>query len=141
MMKLFLLLTTALLFIGCSKKVDGRWYIEERVTRGESLYNKYCVSCHQKDATGTKEWKKRDTEGFLPPPPLNGTAHTWHHDADLLFKIMDEGGSLYNGKMPPFKNVLSRENKLDILAYLQSFWSDETYSIWTEEIQKGKNVK
>ena len=136
-----LLLLLPLVLTGCFQNTQTRWYEKERVSKGETLYNQYCISCHNKNAVGTKQWKKMDKDGFLPPPPLNGTAHTWHHDADLLFKIIDEGGALYNGKMPPFKDVLSHQDKLNILAYIQNFWKDETYSIWIEEIQKGKEVK
>ncbi|MCV6608933.1 MAG: cytochrome c [Campylobacterales bacterium] len=137
----YLFLFLPFFLVGCFPQSQERWYEKERISKGKTLYNQYCISCHNKNAAGTKDWKKTDKDGFLPPPPLNGTAHTWHHDADLLFKIMDEGGALYNGKMPPFKDVLTKEDKLNILAYIQNFWKNETYEIWIEEIQKGREVK
>lgn len=118
-----------------------RWYDTQQVTKGQQLYDTHCVSCHRDNAVGAKNWKHKDKSGFLPPPPLNGDAHTWHHDAALLLKIMDEGGTLYDGVMPGFKEVLSQKEKLQILAYIQHFWDDETYRYWMKTIQKEKTLQ
>lgn len=34
--------------------------------------------------------------------------------------------------MPPFKNILTNEEKEDAIAYFQSLWSDEFYNLWLE---------
>ena len=46
-----------------------------------------------------------------PPPPLNDTAHAWHHPKWQLIEIITNGGAKYDGKMPPFKNILTNEEK------------------------------
>ena len=56
-----------------------RWYSDEQVKQGEKVFATNCASCHGKNAEATKDWKKRDEKGNLVPPPLNGTAHPWHH--------------------------------------------------------------
>ena len=66
------------------------------------------------------------------PPPLNGTAHTWHHSLDLLDQIIAEGGAFYEGNMPGFSGQLSREDRRAVIAYFQSFWTDEIYNAWME---------
>ena len=32
--------------------------------------------------------------GTLPPPPLNGDGHTWHHADGLLYEIVSQGGKM-----------------------------------------------
>ena len=61
-----------------------RWYNDEQVARGAPLFRANCAACHGQNAEATPNWKQTDANGNYPPPPLNGTAHTWHHDLDLL---------------------------------------------------------
>ena len=111
-------------------KVKGRWYTPSQVQSGEKIYEEYCVECHKEQAQGTASWKERDQDGFYPPPPLNGTAHAWHHPMSILKKTIDEGGIPLGGKMPGFKDKLNEERKLAVISYFQNFWSDEIYKSW-----------
>ena len=110
--------------------IKPRWYTQAQVDQGETLFRKNCAICHGQNAEGTSDWKKRDTEGFLPPPPLNGTAHAWHHSRDILRKVVREGGANFGGKMPGFMNLLTDQQIDNIIAWLQSHWGDETYRRW-----------
>src|SRR5665811_1735415 len=47
-------------------------------TRGARLYQLNCAKCHGKNAEGTPSWRMTENDGMYPPPPLNGTGHTWH---------------------------------------------------------------
>jgi len=111
---------------------NKRWYSVQQVASGALLFKQNCASCHGENAEGTLDWKSRDHQGFLPPPPLNGTAHTWHHDKQLLTNIIKEGGARYNGKMPPFQNRLSNTEIDNIIAYFQSTWTDNIYFRWAD---------
>lgn len=122
-----------LFFVGINSALADanlRWYSNEQVNVGKVLFKQHCASCHGNKAEGTLKWKNRDAQGFLPPPPLNGTAHTWHHDKQLLISIIKEGGARYNGKMPPFDKHLNNSQIDSIIAFFQSTWSDDIYKRW-----------
>lgn len=112
--------------------VETRWYTQEQVAAGALLYRDNCATCHKKNAEGTPEWKTRDANGKLPPPPLNGTAHTWHHPLDVLRTVVRRGGVPLGGSMPGFAEKLDQQQIDAILAWVQSHWSDEIYAIWRE---------
>jgi mono/diheme cytochrome c family protein len=120
--------------VACSSEseatVDGRWYTPQQVDQGKGLYASNCVACHRPDAVGTVAWKKRDDAGNLPPPPLNGSAHAWHHPMEILLKTVAEGGAQWGGTMPPFKAILTESERKAVVAYFQSHWSDEIYAAW-----------
>ncbi|MEW8658233.1 MAG: cytochrome c [Candidatus Thiodiazotropha endolucinida] len=109
-----------------------RWYTQTQVARGQDLYQTHCAECHKPDASGTTEWRTLDVNGKLPPPPLNGTAHTWHHPLSVLRRTVRLGGVPLGGSMPGFSDKLSAEQIDDILAWVQTHWSDEIYQIWHE---------
>lgn len=109
---------------------NARWYSDKQVSKGKDLFAQQCAACHSVNAEGTKDWKQRDADGNLPPPPLNGTAHAWHHPLDVLRRTIREGGTKFGGTMPPFADKLGAEDIDALIAYFQSKWSDETYSKW-----------
>lgn len=112
--------------------VHLRWYTEDQVAAGAALYQQNCASCHKENAEGTADWKTRDANGKLPPPPLNGTAHAWHHPLSILRTVVVRGGAPVGGSMPPFGDKLDTQQIDAILAWVQSHWSDEIYRIWHE---------
>lgn len=115
------------------KIVTDRWYTAGQVERGKSVFLANCASCHGTEAQGlTPNWKQRSADGSFPPPPLNGTAHAWHHPRSILIKVVKEGGIPLGGKMPGFRNKLSEEDILAAIAYFQSVWPEEIYSRWHE---------
>ncbi|MCU7932575.1 MAG: cytochrome c [Candidatus Thiodiazotropha sp. (ex Codakia rugifera)] len=109
-----------------------RWYDINQVNRGGELYRETCASCHKPDASGTPNWQELDAQGNYPPPPLNGTAHTWHHPLSVLRRTVKIGGIPLGGTMPGFSDKLNNQQIDDILAWVQSHWTDEIYTIWHE---------
>lgn len=110
------------------------WFDKEDIALGKKLFDKNCAVCHGANAAGTvKDWRVRLSNGKLPPPPLNGTAHTWHHNPTLLDTIIQNGGKsygkAYEGWMPPFKDKLNKQERLAILKYI--------HSLWPKKIQQG----
>lgn len=108
-----------------------RWYTPYQVERGRPLYAKNCADCHGKRGESTPLWKELDKDGNFPPPPLNGTAHTWHHNLPLLRQIIREGGAKMGGKMPPFADKLSVAEIDAIIAWVQSLWPEKIYARWS----------
>ncbi len=124
-------------FAGCEQtgdgpKVAGRWYTQAQIEMGSKLYVENCIDCHLQDAQGTASWNELGPDGSYPPPPLNGTAHAWHHSLSVLKRTIDQGGVPLGGKMPGFEGKLNDAEKLAVISYFQSFWPDKIYSAWLE---------
>ena len=136
MKKIAWLLGLSVLLSGCGEsgepKVAGRWYTQSQVDMGGKIYAQYCIGCHNQDARGTFNWNQTGSDGSYPPPPLNGTAHAWHHPLSVLKKVISEGGIAMGGKMPPFGDKLNEEQKLAVISYFQHFWPDEIYDGWSK---------
>jgi mono/diheme cytochrome c family protein len=134
-------MTPALLFavlLPASAQAGERWYQPAHAAAGKPLYDTHCAECHQPGARGTPDWRERGSDGLLPPPPLNGTAHAWHHPLSVLYKQIMEGSAPGVGTMPAMKGKLSRGEVLAVIAYFQSLWSDEIYQAWRQVDESSK---
>ena len=116
--------------------IKGRWYTAAQVSRGEELYTAHCLTCHGVRGRATPNWRERLPNGDYPPPPLNGTAHTWHHPLAQLRRTLADGGAPFGGTMPPFRNTLNREDRDAVLAYIQSLWPRRVYRLWEQRVNK-----
>ena len=113
------------------KKVEGRWYTNAQSKQGKGVFKDNCAACHGASGEGlTADWKKPDAAGKFPAPPLNGTAHTWHHSKGLLMRTVNEGGIALGGTMPPFKDKLTNQEKEAVLAHVMSLWPQNIYEAW-----------
>ena len=100
-----------ILMTGCSPE-EGNSNVDSMASLGESVFNKNCVSCHGVKGQGlAADWKVKDANGNYPPPPLNGTAHTWHHSPEQLLYTINKGGTEMGGQMPAFEKRLTEEDK------------------------------
>jgi thiol:disulfide interchange protein DsbC len=139
MKTLKLLIATFMLITGQVMAAEQeRWYSEDQVAQGEQLFRQNCASCHGQNAESTPNWKKTDADGNYPPPPLNGTAHAWHHDLDLLRRTIREGGAKLGGQMPAFEGVLSAEQIDSVIAFFQSKWPDDIYQRWAGRFESSE---
>ena len=101
------------------------------VERGERIFGMYCASCHGDSGEGQPHWNITKSDGTLPPPPLNGSGHTWHHGDGTLYKQVKFGGGYldlpgFKSGMPAFDETLSHQEIVDVLAYVKSLWADQT---------------
>ena len=109
-----------------------RWYNAEQVAMGKVIFRENCSVCHGPSAAATPDWRTADANGNLPPPPLDGSAHTWHHSLSLLQQTVREGGAKLGGTMPPFAEKLTAEEVDAAIAWFQSLWDVEIYTRWSE---------
>jgi len=128
-----------LLIISCNTNADKRWYTQTQVDKGQVIFEKNCATCHGDNAQGTLEWKKTLADGSYPPPPLNGTAHTWHHPINILRRTIYYGGIPLGGTMPSFKDTLTKEEMDAVIAYFQSKWDKKIYDAWSERNEAQNN--
>ena len=115
-----------------SAPIEGRWYTAAQVERGQGLYQVHCAVCHADDGSATPEWRTPGPGGHYPPPPLNGSAHTWHHPLELLNDTIANGGVQFGGIMPGFSAVLDDGERLAVIAWFQSLWPEDIYAKWHE---------
>jgi len=127
-------LLTSLLFTATAQ-AESRWYDQAAVDQGATLFKQNCASCHGMNAEGTADWKKTDADGNYPPPPLNGSAHAWHHSKKLLTRTILEGGAKLGGTMPAFAGKLTEQEIEAVIAYFQSKWPDPVYQKWASANQ------
>lgn len=138
MKRILLVLMIGFVSSAASANPADRWYTEKQVDKGEVLFKQNCASCHGQNAEATPNWKQTDANGKYPPPPLNGTAHAWHHDLELLRRTVREGGQKLGGVMPPFSDKMSTSEIDAVIAYFQSKWPDDLYSKWAKNFQQTK---
>ena len=118
-----------------AKAVTGRWYTQEEAMRGKEIFGANCASCHGQEAESIPNWKTVAANGQYPPPPLNGTAHAWHHPLGVLKMVIEQGGEPVGGVMPAWGDTLSDRQIIDVIASFQSYWPDDTYQLWLEREQ------
>ncbi|MFT5503101.1 MAG: mono/diheme cytochrome c family protein [Gammaproteobacteria bacterium] len=112
-------------------QVEGKWYTETQLVNGKQVFEGNCAVCHGAQGQGLAEnWKQPMADGSYLAPPLNGTAHAWHHPASLLLRTINNGGVSIGGKMPAFDSKLTEKNKLAVIAYIQNWWPDNIYDAW-----------
>lgn len=118
--------------------IDGRWYNAQQVALGAKVYQNNCMSCHGINARGAADWKTPLANGAYPPPPLDGSAHTWHHPLSQLRRTLKEGNIRLGGQMPPFGGKLTEKERDAVIAYIQSLWTERVYRAWDERVNRGQ---
>ncbi len=101
---------------------------------GQEIYASNCAVCHGDAAQGQPSWHLTKEDGTLPPPPLNGEGHTWHHPDGFLYRIVSRGGTIQEGPgmpsfksaMPAFGQQLSHEEIVEVIGYVKGLWGDKT---------------
>jgi len=113
------------------REIDPKIY-----SYGQQLYLKNCAVCHGKNAEGGENWQKLNEDGKYPPPPLNGTGHTWHHSTKALTNVIKNGTGKIGGNMPAWKDKLKNKDIEAILVFIQAQWPDELYTAWYNNFHK-----
>ena len=110
---------------------ENRGYDPAILEQGKTIFKANCAACHGDNAQGTvTNWQQRDANGKFPPPPLNGTAHTWHHPIGGLAHTIRKGTLAIGGTMPAWEDKLSDDDVFSIILWLSSLWPDEIYNAW-----------
>lgn len=96
----------------------------EAETRGLSLFQKNCQSCHGIDGVGETYTAQALTDkDYLRAPALNDSEHAWHHTDEALTKTILEG-SPRTERMIAWKDAgLAEEDASDLIAYMKSLWT------------------
>jgi mono/diheme cytochrome c family protein len=113
--------------------VPDTWLKPEQISRGRLVYGQHCLKCHGAEGKGQPgDWRVRKPNGLYPPPPLDDTAHAWHHPTVVLRKAILKGSPPDMGDMPPWQGRLTDDEIDDVIVYIKSLWSPEIYRQWME---------
>jgi len=151
--RLLLLLSSFLLVAGCEQAQQpgsrslsdilnlgsdrvARNFDPAQIKRGEEIFHTHCAGCHGNNAVGTPDWRKPNPDGRFPPPPLNGTAHAWHHSTAVLKKTILKGGPPKISSMPAWEAVLTEQQVDDVVVWIKSLWPDEIYTTWYHNFEE-----
>ena len=129
-------LAAIVLFGACGQNQGGQGGSSEdrdTISQGESIFRANCAACHGANGEGQPNWYIRKADGLLPAPPLNGDGHTWHHGDGTLYRIVSQGGAIYESPdlpnyksgMPAFGETLSHEEIIAVITYVKSLWGDK----------------
>jgi len=120
--RLFILII-CLLFYSSVNAETGKMPEVKNILAGKSLYEKYCLQCHNENGIGESMIPQYIRKpGYVTAMPLNETSHAWHHsDEQLADNILN--GLKRTKRMPAFKNILSLKDAYDLVAYIKSLWS------------------
>ena len=102
------------------------------LTRGQALYTQHCAACHGDRAQGAFAWEQPGADGKYPAPPLDGSAHAWHHPTAQLKQTIREGTLKLGGNMPAWKGKLTEADTQAVIAWFQSTWPDPIYAAWAD---------
>ena len=117
------------------KNLAGRNLDPEKIKRGEAVYQTNCASCHGPNGAATPGWRNPGADGRYPPPPLDGSAHAWHHSTETLERMIRVGSPADIGGMPAWDGKLTNQQIDDVIVWIKSLWPDEVYDIWLKEIE------
>ena len=130
------LMLAAVSVVGCSPEAEETSALLDvssggPVATGAELFAANCAVCHGASGEGQLDWHVKKADGTLPPPPLNGDGHTWHHADGLLYRIVSDGGAVpgvpsFKSGMPALGDQLSHQETIDLLNYVKSLWGDKT---------------
>ena len=88
----------AIFTLSTATAAEQRWFSDAQVEQGAKLFQQNCAACHGANAEATSSWKQTDADGNYPPPPLNGSAHAWHHPLSVLKQTIVDGGAKLGGQ-------------------------------------------
>lgn len=100
---------------------------------GDTLFHQYCAACHGVKGVGEDPanlqggWRK---DGSRIAPALNGTAHSWHHEPELLYDYIKSGSVAPDSPMPSYGDELGDAQIKAIIEYFQALWPEKIRGIY-----------
>ena len=106
-----------------------RQFTQSEIVQGQAIYTQYCAACHGSKGQGQfpEAPFEPDSTGRLGAPPHNEAGHSWHHSDVVLIRYVTEGGFSDPTRfhiMPPFGDILTDEQILQVIAYIKTMWTD-----------------
>jgi mono/diheme cytochrome c family protein len=102
---------------------------------GETIYKKYCISCHQADGGGVPNMA----------PPLQQTSYVLGEKETLIkivlngLKNVDINEETYNNPMPALGSVLKDKEIADVLTYVRNSFGNKTAAVTAAEVKAARS--
>jgi mono/diheme cytochrome c family protein len=102
---------------------------------GETVYKKYCISCHQADGGGVPNMS----------PPLIQTSYILGEKEPLIkivlngLKNVDINDETYNNPMPALGAVLKDKEIADVLTYVRNSFGNKAPAVTAAEVTKVRS--
>ena len=113
-----------------TEKLSVRWDAPAAISRGKTLYETHCSTCHGASGRGDGVAAQ-----FLSHAPanLNNHFHEPPKGDGYMFWRVTKGATVepflaMNSEMPAFENVLSEEDRWAVLAYVHAFFHQGLFS-------------
>lgn len=110
----------------------------EQLALGEQVFARHCATCHGEAGQGHPQWRLPGPDGLYPPPPLDGSGHSWHHSTEWLRNMIRNGSEPGRGNMPAWRAVLSDTQIDAVIVWFQSRWPDPVYAAWYENQHRAR---
>ncbi|MGN6299311.1 MAG: c-type cytochrome [Ginsengibacter sp.] len=101
---------------------------------GETIYKKYCISCHQPDGGGVPNMA----------PPLQQTSYVLGEKETLIkivlngLKNVDINDETYNNPMPALGAVLKDKEIADVLTYVRNSFGNKAPAVTPDDVKKAR---
>ena len=102
---------------------------------GETIYKKYCISCHQPDGGGVPNMA----------PPLIQTSYVLGEKETLIkivlngLKNVDINEETYNNPMPALGAVLKDKEIADVLTYVRNSFGNKAPAVTPDDVKKARS--
>lgn len=102
----------------------------ETYDMGRVLYEQHCGSCHGLNGEG----QQPNPLAIGMAPPHNNDGHTWHHADQQNFQTVWTGRNIA-GTMPGFALQMTPDEIIAVLAYIKTWWSEQSLTVQLERTQ------
>lgn len=108
--------------------------LQASVARGETVYAKFCLSCHQADGSGVPNLN----------PPLIQTKWTLGPKSVLIQQVLkgsngkvEIDGETFRNTMPPLPTLTDRQIA-DVLTYVRNNFGNKASAVTVAEVKKQR---
>ena len=106
--------------------------LKSSITRGQVVYTKFCLSCHQVDGSGVPNLN----------PPLIRTKWTLGSKTVLIEQVLkgsngkvEIDGETFHNTMPPLATTLSDQQIADVLTYVRNNFGNKASMVTPAEVK------
>jgi mono/diheme cytochrome c family protein len=108
---------------------------EATMTSGKTVYDHYCVACHEADGSSSP--------GVYPP--LNGNALLQSADPSSTLRVILDGAQTVTtprapntGQMPAYARQFNDEQIADVTTYIRNTFGNSAPAVTAEQVKKAR---
>lgn len=125
------LISVLLISTFCYIIVFAQTVSKEQMQRGKTVFETYCLTCHQEDGTGVPKLN----------PPLIKTSYVTGDKRKIITWVLsgttekiEIDGEYYSNNMPP-QNYLKDQEIADVLTYIRNSFGNKSSAISAADVK------